>query len=174
MTAFCHSLLNWKPIYTFQVLTLLLLLSSSSLVLSLLLLLGHSGQWSIHKLERNRRRCRWSGKQTTAPIFYTIAASNTPPVISPHLAYPLRTQWFIRPKCISSSSLCQLLHVWLRSSSSTPVRVFHFQQLIATLSLGVQVNAVSHLLFLSIRRICPTHFHLLNLTSVLIVFNFFW
>ena len=37
---------------------------------------------------------------------------------------------------------------------------------------GVQVNAVSHLLFLSIRRICPTHFHLLNLTSVLIVFNF--
>ena len=25
---------------------------------------------------------------------------------------------------------------------------------------------------LSIRRICPTHFHLLNLTSVLIVFNF--
>ena len=37
---------------------------------------------------------------------------------------------------------------------------------------GVQVYAVSHLLFLSIRRICPTHFHLLNLTSVLIVFNF--
>ena len=37
---------------------------------------------------------------------------------------------------------------------------------------GVQVNAVSHLLLLSIRRICPTHFHLLNLTSVLIVFKF--
>ena len=37
---------------------------------------------------------------------------------------------------------------------------------------GVQVNAVSHLLFLSIHRICPTHFHLLNLTSVLIVFSF--
>ena len=37
---------------------------------------------------------------------------------------------------------------------------------------GIQVNAVSHLLFLSIHRICPTHFHLLNLNSVLIVFNF--
>ena len=36
----------------------------------------------------------------------------------------------------------------------------------------VQASAVSHLLFLSIRSICPTHFRLLNLTSVLIVFNF--
>ena len=37
---------------------------------------------------------------------------------------------------------------------------------------GVQVSAVSQLLFFSIRRICPTHFHLLILTSVLNVFNF--
>ena len=57
-------------------------------------------------------------------------------VTSPHLTYPLLAQWPIRPKCISSSSLCQLLHVWHRSSSSTAVRVFHFQQLTATLSYG--------------------------------------
>ena len=37
---------------------------------------------------------------------------------------------------------------------------------------GVQVNAVSHVLFLSIRRICPTHYHLLNVTLMLIVFIF--
>ena len=47
--------------------------------------------------------------------------------LTPHLTYPFRAQWPIRPKCISSSSLCQLLHVWLRPSSSTPVCVFHFQ-----------------------------------------------
>ena len=57
---------------------------------------------------------------------------------SPHLTYPLRAQWLIRPRFISSSSLCQLLHVWLRSSCSTPVCVFHFQQLITTLSLADQ------------------------------------
>ena len=60
----------------------------------------------------------------------------------------------------------------MRLSFSIVDRHVVFGQPTFHLPSGVQVNAVSHLLFLSIRRICPTHFHLLNFTSVLIVFNF--
>ena len=115
---------------------------------------------------------RWNKFITLEEV---LKRANVEP-ITPHLTYPLTAQWPIRPKCISSSSLCQLLHVWLHSTCSTPVCVFHFQQLIATLSLVDQpffyLWASKSTPFLSIHRICPTHFHLLNLTSVLIVFNF--
>ena len=77
--------------------------------------------------------------------FYTV-------LTSPHLTNPLRAQWPIRPKCISSCSLCQLLYVWSRSNSSTPVRVFHFQQLITKLSF------VDHPFFyLRAPRSTPSH-----------------
>ena len=66
----------------------------------------------------------------------------------------------------------QLFHPSMRLSFSIVDRHVVFGRPTFLLLSGVQVNAVSHLLFLSIRRICPTHFHLLNLTSVLIVFNF--
>ena len=119
------------------------------------------------------------------PVGTLVDMSKLPDLIpsnsSPHLIYPLQAQWPIRLKCISSSSLCQLLHVWPRSTSSTPstnqsystvYRHVVFGQPTFLLPLGVQVNGVSHLLFLSIRTMCLTHFHLLKLTSVLIVFNF--
>ena len=61
----------------------------------------------------------------------------------------------------------QLLHPGMCLSFSIVDRYVVF-----LLPSGVQVSDVSHLLFLSIHRICPTHFHLLNLISVLIVFNF--
>ena len=63
----------------------------------------------------------------------------------------------------------QLFHPSMRLSFSIVDRHFVFGRPTFLLPSGVQVNAVSHLLFLFIRRICPTHFHLLNLTSVLIV-----
>ena len=66
----------------------------------------------------------------------------------------------------------QLFHPSMRLSFSIVDHHVVFGQPTFLLPSGVQVNAVSHLLFLSIRRICPIHFHLLNLTSVLIVFNF--
>ena len=66
----------------------------------------------------------------------------------------------------------QLFHPSMRLSFSIVVRHVVFGRPTFLLPSGVQVNAVSHLLFLSILRICPTHFHLLHLTSVLIVFNF--
>ena len=66
----------------------------------------------------------------------------------------------------------QLFHPSMRLSFSIVDRHVVFGQPTFLLPSGVQVNAVSHLLFLSICRICPTHFHLLNLTSVLIVFNY--
>ena len=66
----------------------------------------------------------------------------------------------------------QLFHSSMRLSFSIVDRHVVFGRPTFLPPSGVQVNAVSHLLFLSIRRICPTHFHLLNLTSVLIVFNF--
>ena len=65
----------------------------------------------------------------------------------------------------------QLFHPSKRLSFSIVDRHIVFGRPTFLLPSGVQVSAVSHLLFLSIRRICPTHFHL-NLTSVLIVFNF--
>ena len=66
----------------------------------------------------------------------------------------------------------QLFHPSIRLSFSIVDRHVVFSRPTFLLPSGVQVSAVSHLQFLSIRRICPTHFHLLNLTSVLIVFNF--
>ena len=66
----------------------------------------------------------------------------------------------------------QLLHPSMRLSFLIVARYVVFGRPTFLLPSGVQVSAVSHLLFLSIRRICPTHFHLLILTSVLIVFNF--
>ena len=66
----------------------------------------------------------------------------------------------------------QLVHSSMRLSFSIVDRQVVFGRPTFLLPSGVQVNAFSHLLFLSIRRICPTHFHLLNLTSVLIAFNF--
>ena len=60
----------------------------------------------------------------------------------------------------------QLFHPSMRISFSIVDRHVVFGRPTFLLPSGVQVNAVSHLLFLSIRRICPTHFHLLNLTSV--------
>ena len=66
----------------------------------------------------------------------------------------------------------QLLHPSMRLSFSIVDRHIVFGRPTFLLPSGVQINAVSHLLFLSIRSICPTHFHLLDLTSVLIVFNF--
>ena len=92
-----------------------------------------------------------------------ISSVATPHLTSPHLTSPLRAQWTIKPKSISSSALCQLLHVWLRSSCSTPVRVFHFQQLIATLSLVDQplfYLRPSHICCSCpfVGYVCPTHF----------------
>ena len=58
----------------------------------------------------------------------------------------------------------QQFHPSTRLSFSTVHRHIVFGQPTFLLPSGVQVNAVSHLLFLSIRRICPTHFHRLNLT----------
>ena len=66
----------------------------------------------------------------------------------------------------------QLFHPSMSLSFSIVDRHVVFGRPTLLLPSGVRVNAVSHLLFLSIRRICPTHFNLLNLTSVLIVFNF--
>ena len=66
----------------------------------------------------------------------------------------------------------QKFHPSMRHSFSTVDHNVVFGRQTFLLSSGVQVNAVSHLLLLSIRRICPTHFYLLNLSSVLIVFNF--
>ena len=66
----------------------------------------------------------------------------------------------------------QLFHPSMHLSFSIVDRHVVFGRPTFFLPSGVQVNAVSHLLFLSIGRICPNHFHLLNLTSVLIVFNF--
>ena len=66
----------------------------------------------------------------------------------------------------------QLFHPSMRLSFSIVDRHFVFGRPTFFLPSGVQVNAASRLLFLSILRICPTHFHLLNLTSALIVFNF--
>ena len=65
-----------------------------------------------------------------------------------------------------------LLHPSMHLSFSIVDRHVVFGRPTFLLPSGVQVNAVSHLLFLSIRMICPTHFHLHNFTSVLIVFNF--
>ena len=66
----------------------------------------------------------------------------------------------------------QLFHPSIRLSFSIVDRHVVFGRPTFLLPSGVQVSAVSQLLFFSIRRICPTHFHLLILTSVLIVFNF--
>ena len=65
----------------------------------------------------------------------------------------------------------QLFHPSMRLSFSIVDRHVVFGRPTFLLPSSIQVNAVSHLLFLSIRRICPTLFHLLNLTSLLIVFN---
>ena len=66
----------------------------------------------------------------------------------------------------------QLFHPSIRLSFSIVDRHVVFGRPTFLLPSGVQVSAVSQLLFFSIRRICPTHFHLLILTTVLIVFNF--
>ena len=66
----------------------------------------------------------------------------------------------------------QLFHASIRLSFSIVDRHVVFGRPTFLLPSGVQVSAVSQLLFFSICRIYPTHFHLLNLTSVLIVFNF--
>ena len=66
----------------------------------------------------------------------------------------------------------QLFHPSIRLSFSIVDRHVVFGRPTFLLPSGVHFSAVSQLLFFSIRRICPTHFHLLNLTSVLIVFNF--
>ena len=65
-----------------------------------------------------------------------------------------------------------MFHPSMRLSFSKVDRHVVFGRPTFLLPSGVQFNAVSHLLFLSIRRICPTNFHLLNFTSGLIVFNF--
>ena len=63
----------------------------------------------------------------------------------------------------------QLFHPSMRLSFSIIDRHVVFGRPTFLLRSGVQVNAVSHLLFLPFRRICPTHFYLLNSTSVLVV-----
>ena len=85
---------------------------------------------------------------------------------TPRLTYPLQAQWLIRLASF------QQFHPSTRLSFSTVDHHIVFGRPTFLQRSGVLFNTVSHLLFLSIHRICPTNFHLLHLTLVLIVFNF--
>ena len=105
--------------------------------------------------------------------------SITPPFTSPHLSSsgPVahKAEMHLLQLALSAATHLasfQLFHPSMRRSFSIVDRHVIFGRTTILILSGVQVYAVSHLLFLSIIRICPTHFHLLNLTSMLIVFNF--
>ena len=96
-------------------------------------------------------------------------------VKSPHLSSsgPSRVHLFqLALSAATRLDMYQQFHHSTRLSFSTVDRHVVFGRPTFLLPSCVQVNAVSHLLFLSIRRICPTYFNRLNLTSVLIVINF--